>query len=142
MLLPHRLEFRASGHLACTLSLLHLAALSSIFLLQVSFLYKIGLATAAALSFGMSIRHHALLLAATSICELTLKADGAVEGVWKDGRRFDAGVSGQTTVLPGLIVILLEMPGRWRPYPLVIMKDSLPAEDRRTLCAWLRWKLS
>jgi hypothetical protein len=142
MLLPHRLEIRTSPSLALMLALLHLAAFGSLLPLDIPVWLKLALAAAIAASLGVSIRRHALLKAASSIRELVLKADGAVEGLRKDGGRFDARVSGQTTSLSWLIVMLLELPGSRRLHALVILPDALPAEDGRILRAWLRWKLS
>lgn len=142
MHLPHRLEFRSSQRLAIALAALCLAALASLIPLHIPVWAKLMLAAAIGLSVGFSIRRHALLLAVTSIRELFLKADGSVEGLRTDGKRFDARVSGHSTVLSWLIVVLLELPGSRRLYPLVILPDSLPLEDSRILRAWLRWKPS
>lgn len=142
MLLPHRLEFCTSSYLALMLALLHLAALASLLPLQAPAWLKLALAAALIASLGISIRRHALLMAVSSIRELILKADGEVEGLLNDGRRFDARVSGQTTISPWLIVVLLESPGSRRMRPLVILPDSLPEEDGRVLRTWLRWKAS
>lgn len=142
MLLPHRLVLRSSRYLAIALVLLHLAALCSLLPLDFPAWIKLALVAAIGVSVGIAVRRHALLLAAASVRELILKNDGAVEGLRHDGSRFDASVSGQTTVLPWLIVMLLELPGSRRLHPLLILPDSLPAEDRRILRAWLRWKLT
>lgn len=143
MLLPHRLEIRSSPYLVLVLALLHLAALGSLLPLQIIPVWlKTALAAAIAVSLGVSIRRHALLQAASSIRELVLMADGALEGLRNDGGRFVARVSGQTTSLSWLVVMLLELPGSRRLHPLVILPDALPAEDGRILRAWLRWKLS
>ena len=107
MLLPHRLVLHSSRYLAMVLFLLHLAALASLLPLPFSLWLKLALAAVIAVSVCISIRRHALLFAASSIRELVLKADGTVEGMRNDGGRFDARVSGQSTVLPWLIVMLL-----------------------------------
>lgn len=142
MLLPHRLEFCTSPYLALALALLHLAAIASLLPLQAPAWLVLAFASALVVSLGISIRRHALLMAVSSIRELVLKVDGEVEGLLNDGRRFDARVYGQTTISPWLIVILLELPGSMRLRPLVILPDSLPAEDGRILRTWLRWKAS
>jgi len=140
MFLPHRLEIRSSPCLAMVLAVLHLAALVSLVSLLIPVWLKLALAVVIGVSVGISVRRHALLRAAFSVRELVLKADGAVEGLWNGGRRFDARISGQTTVLPWLIVMLIELPDSRRLHPLLILPDSLPAEDGRVLRAWLRWK--
>ena len=142
MLLPHRLEIRSSHCLALVLALLHLAALGSLLPLQIPVWLKLALAVAIVASLGVSIRRHAMLQAASSIRSLALKSDGTVEGLRRDGGRFDARVSRHTTDLSLLIVILLEQPESRRLRPLLFMSDSLPLEDARVLRAWLRWKLT
>lgn len=140
MFLPHRLQLRFSTRLATALALLHLAALGGLLPLSIPLWLKLPLAAAIATSLGMSIRRHALLLAGSSLCELTLMADGTVEALRRDGGRFDARLSGRSAVLPGLAVILLELTGSRRCHPLVVLPDSLMPEDRRILLTWLRWE--
>jgi hypothetical protein len=142
MLLPHRLVFRPSSALALWLSLLHLAALVCLLPLSIPIWLKVTTGFAVAVSFACALRRHALLVARASIRELVLKADGVVVGIRQDGEPFEAKVSGQSAVLPGLIVILLELPGSRRLHPLLVLSDSLCAEDLRILRAWLRWKLT
>ncbi len=142
MHLPHRLVLQSSFLLAVALALLHLAALASLVPLLLPSWLKLAITATVALSGFFAIRRHALLLAAPSVRELTLKADGAVEGMRYDGGRIEARVSTQTTVLPWLIVMLLELPDSRLLHPLVILPDSLPAEEGRVLRAWLRWKLT
>ena len=142
MLLQHRLVLRSSRYLAIALVLLHLAALASLLPLDFPAWLKLALVAAIGVSVGISVRRHALLIAAASLHELVLKSDGAVEGLRHGGSRLDASVSAQTTVLPWLVVMLLELPDSRRLHPLLILPDSLPAEDGRILRAWLRWKLT
>ncbi len=124
------------------LALLHLAALGSLVPLNIHIWLKLALASAIMASLGMSIRHHALLLTTSAICELVLRDDGSIEVRRNDGRQFEASVSGQTAVLPWLIVMLLQLPGSRRLQPLLILPDSLPEEDDRILRSWLCWKLN
>lgn len=142
MLLPHRLGLRSSPYLALVLVLLHLAALGGLVPLNIHVWLKLALASTIMASLRMSIRRHALLLTTSSIRELVLKDDGSVEVRRNDGGQFEASVSGQTAVLPWLIVMLLLLPGSLRLQPLLILPDSLPEEDGRILRTWLRWKLN
>lgn len=142
MLLPHRLVLRSSHFLATAIALIHTAALSALVPLPMPLWLKLGLAAMIVGSACVSTYRHALLCGESSVREMVLMADGTVECERKDGGRFTAKVSLQTTVLPWLIVILLYMPGERGSSPLVIMADSLPAKERRVLCAWLRWKIT
>lgn len=144
MLHPHRLGLLPSRSLAITLALVHLSALASLILVPLPLPLWLGpsLGILVVFSACISVRRHALLLAKSSIRELILKDDGTVEAVRVGGGRFDARVSGQSTALPWLIVMLLELPGTRRFDPLVIPPDALSAEECRVLRAWLRWKLT
>jgi hypothetical protein len=101
------------------------------------------LALAALIAFSgiVSLRRHVLRVEDESVCELLLKANGAVEAVLADGTHHDAGISRHSTVMPWLTVILLEKEGSRHMQPLLIWQDALPSEDFRVLQAWLRWKL-
>jgi hypothetical protein len=44
-----------------------------------------------------------------------------------------------TTVLPFLVILLYRQKNRLKS--LVLLKDSLSAEDFRQLCLWLRWRI-
>ena len=142
MLLPHRLELHSSRSLASLLAVMHLAALVSLYPLPFAPWFQSALAVPLAMSAYISIRRHALLFAAESIRELILKADGTAELLRNDGRRYDARVSSQSTVLPWLILMLLETSGSRGLNPLWILPDSLTVDDRRVLRTWLRWKLT
>lgn len=140
MLLPHRLELHASRYLAIALALIHLAALASVFPLPFQPWQKLALAVLIAGSAFIAMRRHALLHARVSIRELVLKADGSVEILRNDGRRIEGRVSKNSTILPCLIVMLLDLHGSRRINSLLILPDSMPVEDMRLLRTWLRWK--
>lgn len=142
MLLPHRIQIRSSIYLTLALSLLHLAALGSLLALHLHAWLKLALAVTIAASLAMALRRHALCQSSSSIRELVLMNDGTVEGRRNDGSRFEARVSGQSTVLSWLVVILLETAGTRRLHTLVVLPDALPAEEGRILRAWLRWNVS
>ena len=142
MLLPHRLQLRSSRYLAGALALIHFAALASLVPPVLGIWFKLALVTLIGVSACISIRRHALHLAPSSIRELVLKSDCTVEGVRNDGSRINATISAQTIILPWLVVLLLESSGLRRKHPVVILPDSLPAEEGRILRAWLRWKLT
>lgn len=140
MQLPHRLEFRSSLYMAVALSVLHLIALGCLMPLPFPLLFKALLAVALMTSLGIVSRRYAFLAGAASIRELILKDDGMLEGVQLNGRRFEARVSGQSSVLPGLLVLLIAVHNEHRLLPLVVLPDSLSKEDGRILRTWLKWK--
>jgi hypothetical protein len=72
--------------------------------------------------------------------ELTLGADGSVEAASPGQNSFPAAISLQSTVFTWLVVLLLDAPGSRRRVPVVILPDSLQADEFRALRSWLRWK--
>ncbi|HMM54327.1 MAG TPA: hypothetical protein PKC23_04835 [Candidatus Desulfobacillus sp.] len=139
MLLPHRLEIRPSPYLTLLLLLLHLAALASLLPLDLAVPLRLAMAAVILASLFFSVRRHGLARAPDSIRGLLLREDGTLEGRQNDGALFDATVSRQSTLLPGLVVLLLQA-ARRRPRVLVLLPDALAADEARLLRAWLRWK--
>lgn len=123
------------------LALLHLAALGSIFPLDLPLGLKLLAGSAIACSAVASLRRHALLLASGSVRELALLADGSVEAGCRDQVRFAAGVSAQSTAFPWLVVLLLDVSSSRFMLPVVILPDSLSADEFRVVRSWLRWKV-
>ncbi|MFA7270387.1 MAG: protein YgfX [Sterolibacterium sp.] len=72
------------------------------------------------------------------IAHLVLRADGRLEYIRVNGESGEALIHPHTTVMPQLTVLLLRM-GR-RIESLVLLPDSLSAENFRLLRLWLRWQ--
>lgn len=141
MQLPLRLTLKPSRHLSVLLALLHLAALGSLLPLDLPLWLRLIAACAVALSAVAGIRRHAFLSSSRSVRELTLAADGSVEAVSAGRSRFPAAVSLKSTVFLWLVVLLLDASGSRRLLPVVILPDSLQADEFRALRSWLRWKV-
>jgi hypothetical protein len=120
---------------------MHLSVLLSLIPLPLPLGFRLMLSALIAISGIASLRRHALRVDDTSIYELLLKANGTVEALLVNGTRFEAGISRHSTVLPWLIIMLLEREGARHVQSLLILPDVLPPEDLRILRAWLRWKL-
>jgi toxin CptA len=140
MQLPLRLALKPSRQLTIMLALLHLAALGSLFPLDLPAWPRLVAACAVILSAVTAIRRHAFLLSPYSVRELTLGADGSVEAASPGQNSFPAAISLQSTVFTWLVVLLLDAPGSRRRVPVVILPDSLQADEFRALRSWLRWK--
>lgn len=68
---------------------------------------------------------------------LILYGDGRIEKVGAGDAPNDMVLHPHTTVLPFLVVLLYRQKNRLQS--LVLLKDSLEAEDFRQLRLWLRW---
>ncbi|MBV6476057.1 MAG: hypothetical protein KJZ92_08045 [Rhodocyclaceae bacterium] len=140
MQFPHRLALSSSRRLATCLLLLHFAGLVGLFPLALPPGSKLAMSLAIIASCLVALRRHVLGLAATSVRELFLREDGSVEVTLANGDRYDAAVSGRSTIWPWLVILQLEGRDAARRQPLVILPDALAGGEWRVLRSWLRWK--
>ncbi|MES2237423.1 MAG: protein YgfX [Pseudomonadota bacterium] len=103
------------------------------------------------LLIGISwMKHAGMASAGKSTTALILHSDNRIEKVLSpllgDGVGDTASIvtndmvlHPHTTVLPFLVILLYRQKNRLKS--LVLLKDSLEAEDFRQLCLWLRWHI-
>ena len=72
------------------------------------------------------------------VAGLVLNSDGRLQIVGADGTASEAAVHPHTLVLSSLVVLLYRQERRLRS--VVLLADSLAAEDFRQLRLWLRWR--
>lgn len=65
--------------------------------------------------------------------------EGKLE-IWQGEKWGEARLAESSVVLPGCTVMRLGFENRRRQHSLVVLPDSLPAEDYRRLRVWLRWR--
>jgi toxin CptA len=137
-----RLDLRPSRLLALALVGTHVAALALAFLALPQWWLRIILTAAAAASLWHAIRHAALRVAGSAISEVELRGDGSARVRRRDGRSDEVRLSRSTFVAPNL-AILVFCAGGWRPArSVVVLPDTLSAEQLRQLRVWLRWRRS
>jgi hypothetical protein len=134
--LPLTIPLFRSRRLIGLLALVHLAALAALWPLQLSPPVAGALAAAVAASAGLSLRRAWFC----RVIALHLGARGELEIEAKVGARETAIVLPQTTVLPGLVVMLLRVGGRSER--LVLPTDATGVAAHRQLRLWLRWRSS
>lgn len=132
MHLPLALTLRRSRRLALLLLALHLLAGAA--LLPLALPGAARAALAALVPASLCFSHVALRR--QEGCVLYLGARGALELASKVGARGTVTVDARTTLLPGLIVLVLRQEGRRIVLPL--LADSLGDEGFRRLRLWLR----
>jgi toxin CptA len=132
--LPITIPLRRSPRLLWVLGLAHLAAVGLLWPLVIPVAAKVPLAAAilfsAWRSLGRAFR--------PAYAALHLGKDGTLEVDGGSGARLAAAVLPQTTVLPGLVVLLLRL-GR-HTVSLALPRDAMAADDHRRLRLWLRWR--
>lgn len=134
MQLPVSIPLRPSRSLALVLVLAHGAALALLWPLDLPHPLRLLLAAAILVSAWLTLG--ALRRPAASA--LHLAGGGMLELETTYGARLAATVDARTTVLPGLIVLLMRL-GR-RTATLVLLRDAMGADGHRRLRLWLRWR--
>jgi hypothetical protein len=132
--LPITISLQRSRRLILLLALAHGGALIVVLLLPSLVLLNAALATAIVVSAGLSL-HRAWHIPHVA---LFLGSRGEIEVESAAGTREMATLQPQTTVMPGLIVLLLRVKGRSEQ--LVLPTDATGAEAHRQLRLWLRWR--
>jgi hypothetical protein len=130
------IALRSSHSLLLSQALAHLVSLGLLWPLAIPLPFKGLLAAAIAVS-AWRVFHRAQKPA---IAALHLGKGGVLEVETTPGTRLPASIMPQTTVLPGLIVLLLQNAGRTTALSLPV--DAMPADDHRQLRLWLKWQVS
>lgn len=89
-------------------------------------------------SAAATIRRHALRTSGDAVIGLAARA----EGVWlrrRDGQVLDGSVHPETVVLPWLVIVRLQEPGRHGERAVVVARDSTTLAGHRRLRVFLRW---
>jgi toxin CptA len=135
-----RLRLRPSRRLAVLLLALHFAALAALAALTFALWIRIVLAVALMAGLVRALRRSALLRSGDAVVELSCGEDGRLGCAQRDGARFDAEVLPQTAVYAAAVLLRAKPAGARRARSVVVLPDSLAAEDFRRLRVWLRWR--
>lgn len=139
MQLPCRITCQASTILTWLLSLAHGGVAWTLYLLideqpGLSWLLA-GLLPLLACSLGWQLWR---LYGPRSVVNMLLHADGAIELQTRDDALLQGQVQAQTTVIYGLVVLLLRLENG-ASLALTLLPDSMARNDFRQLRLWLRW---
>ncbi|KFB66575.1 protein YgfX [Candidatus Accumulibacter vicinus] len=135
MQFPINIELRRSRFLSFLMVLLHALAGACLWVLPWP---------------AATTRHWLLLIIALSlwhalrpsrIVGLRLGEDGALTLLSGDGDSMFVSPQADTTVFSQLIVVRIRNDDRGRLPSLVLLPDSMPAEQFRLLRLWLRWRV-
>jgi hypothetical protein len=130
------IALRSSRSLLLSQVLAHLVALGLLWPLAVPTPFKALLVAAIVASAWRGFHR----VRKPAIVVLHLGKGGALEVGTALGTRLPATVQGQTTVLPGLIVLSLQSARRTPALSLPV--DAMAADDHRQLRLWLKWQVS
>jgi toxin CptA len=129
---------RPSRILLAALAAAHLGALAVVLAMPLEAWLKSGLVLVAAASMGHALLHFGMLHGPNAVVALKLSGAG-LEAETRAGAWFPATVLGSSFVSPWLTVLHLKLEGRRFVLPVVLLPDSLAADDFRRLRVWLRW---
>lgn len=135
LLFPIHIELRRSRFLTFLLCFFHTLAAISVLVLPWSWVLRFVLIVLLGVSLWRALRR-------SSICALRLSERGAVDCLLTDGARIAASVCGDSTVFSRMIVLRLRLDESGRTENLVLLSDSLSAEQFRLLRLFLRWRVA
>lgn len=136
MQLPVTLALHPSRRLSLLLLAIHGGALGLVVAIPLSPWVKLILLLGVLWSAWRAANH---IQGRQRIVRLTLRGDGLVDYHRFSGQGGESRIHPHTTVMPWLTVVLLRSYGQLEPLePLVLLPDSLAAEEFRKLRLWLR----
>lgn len=137
-LLTTRLE--PSVRLGVMLSLAHFAAIGMLWPLALPLAVKLLGTTLLAASLLFYLRSYALLRSPRSVVALELSEEMACTLETQHGERIICTLQGSSFVAPYLTVLNFKLSGKFFTRSIVILADSIDAEQFRQLRVLLRWK--
>ncbi len=131
---------KPSYWLAMILGSVHCAAIGLISLLPAVVDIKVMLVAMLIISLIYSLSKDALLISQDAIKVLVLSDEMPCQLMMRSGESISCSILEDSFVAPYLTVVCLKPEGKFFPRSLVMLKDSLDAEEFRKLRVWLRWK--
>lgn len=129
-----------SWRLAAILVLGHGGVAAIVLWLEISFAWRIALIALLIVSLIHELRTTALRLGANAVNTLRIAADNTFSVQTRRGDWRTCEVLGSTYVTAFLTVLNLRLAGQRRMRSVVLMSDSMAADDFRRLRVWLRWR--
>lgn len=138
---PHfaPIALRPSRLLAVILIAAHAAALGFLLILSLPPVLLPVVALLLMASVVVSVRRHGLRLTPDAAVCLDFDDRERVRLTCRDGRVCNGLILPSTTVGSLMTVLNVAVDGRRRPVHVILLPDSLNADDFRRLRVWLRW---
>lgn len=130
---------RPSRLLTLLLILLGMAAVTSVFLVPLSFVIRFGLALTIACWTVYQILFAALLRQRHSCAAWQLDAAGRITLVLRNGEQSSGQLLPESLITPWLIVLHIVLDGGRKRRSLLILSDAMDAASYRRLRVELRW---
>ncbi len=133
------MPLKGSGRLAVILLAAHVLLAGCLLPLPMPAVLLAALLALLLLSAMHTVYHQALRQGRRAIIALAPVDRKHIRVLLRDGRWQSGQVLDSSTVGPGLTVLNLRFEAQRRPCHLVLLGDSMEAEDFRRLRVWLRW---
>lgn len=134
------IQRKPSYWLAIILSLAHLAAAVILWTLVLSLGIKLTVTVALIISLIYYLRQDALLTANSAVIAFELSDEMQCTLTTRSGESIVCSILSSTFVAPYLTVLNLKPAEKLFMFSVVILPDSINAEEFRQLRVWLRWK--
>ncbi|WP_090721576.1 protein YgfX [Nitrosomonas sp. Nm166] len=132
---------RQPSHLlAILLNLTHFAAVGLLWPLTLPLDIKMVIVAMLLMSLIYYLRQDALLTSNTAVVAFALSDEMQCTLTTRAGKQIICKVQGDTFVAPYLTVLNLKPAGKFLMRSVVILPDSIDAQEFRQLRVWLRWK--
>jgi len=128
-----------SRYLAAILLVGHLSIVALVLYPDLSAAWKTAALVMLLCSLLFELRM-ALRLGGRAVVKLRISASETLQFAMRDGQWHEGKVLGSTTVTSFLTVINLRVVTHSRIRSIVILPDSMDADDYRRLRVWLRWR--
>ena len=129
-----------SRRLTLMLGFAHTAAIALLWPLAMPVTAKLAVAMVLVASLIFTLRQNALLLAPGSVVAFDLSDEMACTLETRRGQKIACALLGSSFVAPYLTVLNLKPEGKFLTRSVVILADSMDAEEFRQLRVLLRWK--
>lgn len=133
------MALRPSYWLAALLIIAHAAIAGLLMLLALPYWVKIAAVLLLLTNAARAVYQHALRRSRHAITELAFSDRETIRLTLRDGSSHGGRVLGSSTIGTGLTLLNIAIDGRRLPVHVVLLGDSLSANDFRRLRVWLRW---
>lgn len=129
-----------SWRLAAILAAGHGGVAVLVLLLDIPLAWRAAILAVLAASLVYELRATALRFSANALITLRIAPDNVFSAQTRSGEWRDYEVLGSTYVTSAMTVLILRAAGARRVRSVVLLPDSMAADDFRRLRTWLRWR--
>ena len=134
-----KINLRPSWELAAILAVAHGAAIAAVVVVEMPLWLTFVVMVALIANLSLELRHASLRMP-DAVVAIEVSSDNVLSVQTRRGESLEYEVLGNTYVLSFLAILNLKQTDSGASKRVVILPDSIAAEDFRKLRVWLRWK--